>query len=98
MASEAELILGEWAAQDLRFEQAEGYFERVIRRAPSPALQAEATARLAAIYLLKDELHLPVCAMRLLDTLEHDFAEVQMPANVLAAEATEAASHSSGRR
>ncbi|HOB73352.1 MAG TPA: PQQ-binding-like beta-propeller repeat protein [Phycisphaerae bacterium] len=84
VADQAALILGRWAMEELRFEQAEGYFNQVIRRASSPATEAEAAARLAALYLLPDELHLPVSALKLLERLEHEFASVEVPADVLA--------------
>src|SRR5690606_19195984 len=84
-------ILGRWAAEDLRFEQAEGYFQRVIREAQLADLQAEATARLAVIYLEPDELHLPVWASALLDRLEHEFASVEVPIDVLAGGASQTA-------
>lgn len=84
VAFEAELLLGAWAAQDLRFEQAEGHLRRVLRQGPSPALRAEAAARLAALYVLPDELHQPVNAVKLLDALEREYAGEQVPADVLA--------------
>lgn len=90
-SSHAELALGRWAVEDLRFEQAEGHFKAVIRRASSPALRAEATARLAALYLQPDELHLPVSAVRLLDRLEHEFASVGIPTGALEVESAQGA-------
>lgn len=96
VSSEAELTLGRWAAEDLRLEHAEGYFQRVIRRAQSPGLQAEACARLATIYLQPDELHQPVSAVRLLDRLEQDLAGVPVPADVLDPEITDPTTRPAG--
>ncbi len=85
---EAALVLGKWATDELRFEQAEGHFLRVLRRARSPELLAEATARLAALYLGPDEMHQPVSAVKLLDRLQHDFGTVKLPKEVTVSDAT----------
>ncbi|MEP0844436.1 MAG: PQQ-binding-like beta-propeller repeat protein [Phycisphaerae bacterium] len=83
VSCEAEVMLGRWAVQDLRFEQAEACFNRAIRRSSSAALTAEAVARLAALYVQPDELHLPVWASGLVDRLEREFGAVELPADVL---------------
>ncbi len=82
-ANEANLLLGRWAADGLRYEQAEHFFVEALRGTASPKLAAEAAARLAAIHLEPAELHLPVSASRVLDRLEHEFAAVKLPADVL---------------
>jgi len=83
LASKADLLLGQWASRELQFEQAEGRFLSVIRQSDSPTLIAEATARLAAIYLEPDELHQPVSALKLIDPLEHEYGAIELPADVL---------------
>ncbi|MBI4579695.1 MAG: PQQ-binding-like beta-propeller repeat protein, partial [Planctomycetes bacterium] len=84
--AQADLALAILAARDLAFEQAEACLDRVLRRTDAPELRAEAAARLAAIYLLPDELHQPVLASTLLDRLEHELASVQVPTDVLLVE------------
>ncbi len=88
---EALLLLARWAVEDLRFEQAESYLSRVLLLGDPPPLQAEAIARLAALYLQPDELHQPVSAARLLERLEREFATVDLPTDILAVEGKPAA-------
>jgi len=80
---QADMVLAIWAARDLAYEQAEACLRRVLRRAESPALVAEALARLAVIELQPGELHQPVSAAGWLKRLEGELAVVEIPADVL---------------
>jgi outer membrane protein assembly factor BamB/predicted negative regulator of RcsB-dependent stress response len=80
---EAELALAIWAAKDLSYEQAEACLQRVIDRAASPDLVAEAVARLAVIHLQPGELQLPVSGTELIRRLEREFADVQISTAIL---------------
>jgi len=80
---QAELLLGNWAKDDLRYEKAENHYQQVLRICPSTRCMAEAAARLATIYLEPDDLHLPLAASKLLDRLSEEFAEVELPANLV---------------
>ncbi len=82
VSHEASLILAGWATEAYRFEQAENILTRVLRHAATPQLQAEAAARLAAIYLQPDDLHQPVAAAAMLDRLANDYAAVPLPASI----------------
>lgn len=99
LSVQADLALAVWAAKDLAYEQAEACLQRVIRRAESPDLVAEALARLAAIHLQPGELHLPVSGTELARRLEKEFADVQIPASILESEwpVNPAGGKSSGR-
>lgn len=89
-SSEAAVLLGTWAAGEYRFEQAESCFTRAMRHASSsPAVKAEAIARLAALYLQPDDLHQPASAVTLLDRLTREFASVPLPADILFEPSTE---------
>jgi outer membrane protein assembly factor BamB/tetratricopeptide (TPR) repeat protein len=83
LSMQADMALAIWAARDLAYEQAEACLQRVLSRAQSPDLLAEAAARLAVIYLQPAELHLPVTATGLLRRLEGEFAAVQLSADIL---------------
>ena len=84
VAGEAELHLGIWAAEELGFEHAEAYFADTLRRPTSPRLLAEATARLAAIYLEPAaELHQPVSAVALIERLEREFPTIELSPEVI---------------
>lgn len=86
LAVQADMALGVWAARDLAYEQAEACLRRVIERAESPELIAEALARLAIIHLQPGELHLPVSGTELLRRMSREFAAVPIPADVLETE------------
>ncbi len=83
VACRAALQLGIWMSQEQRNESAEQLYQYILRHASTSALAAEATARLARLYLEPDELHLPVSASALLDKLEHEYAGESLPANIL---------------
>ncbi len=85
----AALQLGIWMSQDLRNESAEYYYQYVLRHASTSTLAAEATARLARLYLEPDELHLPLTASTLLDKLEHEYTAELLPADILDPAGTE---------
>ncbi len=82
VSHEASLILASWAMESYRFEQAENMLTRVLRHAEAPHLQAEAAARLAAIYLQPDDLHQPMAAAAVLDRLANDYAAISLPASI----------------
>ncbi|HOA73035.1 MAG TPA: PQQ-binding-like beta-propeller repeat protein [Phycisphaerae bacterium] len=86
LAVQADLALAIWAAKDLAYEQAEAYLKRVIDRAESPELLAEAVGRLSVIHLQPGELHLPVSGAELARRLSTEFADVQIPADILETE------------
>jgi hypothetical protein len=86
LAVQADMALAIWAAKDLAYEQAEAYLRRVIERAESPELLAEAIGRLAVIHLQPGELHLPASGTELAHRLSADFADVQVPADILETE------------
>ncbi len=80
---EAKMRLAAWSIEDLQFERAESLLREVLSHAQPPAQQAEAAARLASIFLLPAELHLPVSALELLDRLEREWAGVELPSEIL---------------
>ncbi len=86
LSLQADMALAIWAARDLAYEQSEGYLQRILTRAQSPDLLAEAAARLAVIYLQPAELHLPVSASTLLHRMEDEFASIALPRDILETE------------
>ncbi len=82
-AHRAEVLLGAWAASELRYEQAESYFLRAASKSTEKSTRAEAAARLAALYLEPDELHQPVSATVWLDRLQTEWSDVPLPASVV---------------
>lgn len=83
LAAQADLALAVSAARELAYEQAEACLQRVIARAASPEILAEALARLAVIHLQPGELHLPASASALLKRLSQEFPAVSIPLDVL---------------
>lgn len=92
----AELVLGTWAAAELRFEQAEAYCLRVLNRSQDQKLLAEAAARLAGLYLEADDLHQPVSAVQWLDRLGGEWGDVPVTRGVLEPESELSASQPAG--
>lgn len=84
VSQEARLCLAIWAIENLQFEQAQSLLQQVLNHRAAPALAAEAAARLAAICLLPAELHQPVTGSALVDRLETEWGDVEIPADVLA--------------
>lgn len=83
-SQEARLHLAIWAIENLQFEQAESLLRQVLNHDAAPETRAEAAARLAAICLLPADLHQPVTGAALLDRLETEWVEVEIPADALA--------------
>ncbi|MGQ9650125.1 MAG: outer membrane protein assembly factor BamB family protein [Phycisphaerae bacterium] len=81
---EARLHLATWAIENLQFEQAESLLRQILNHGAAPATGAEAAARLAAICLLPAELHQPATGTALVDRLEVEWADVEIPADALA--------------
>lgn len=79
-ATRAELAYAARLIDELRFEQAESHLLRVLNSGAPETLLAEASARLATVYLEGDDLHQPVKALALLDRLEHEYAAITLPA------------------
>lgn len=92
----ATLQLGIRAQRDERHEEAEYYYQDIIRRGGAPAVVAEALARLALVHLAPDELHEPVAAEGEIRRLEKDFAATPIPADALHETPTEGGSPSRG--
>lgn len=80
---QAKLLLAGWAMEKLEFEQAESLLRQVLTLADSAALQAEAAARLTSICLLPAELRQPQTAESLLDRLESEWGDIEVPALVV---------------
>jgi len=81
-AGRAELLLARRAPNERQYEQAEALLSEALRKAADPQVRAEARARLAALYLEPDALHMPATASRLLEALAED-GDVPVPADVL---------------
>lgn len=86
LVGQADLALSGAEATNLEFERAEARLRRILHACRTPDMLAAATARLASIYLLPEELHQPASALPLLERLERDFADVRLPAGVLIAD------------
>lgn len=80
IGARAALQLGIRAQREERNEEAEHWLRDVARRHSLPAQAAEATVRLASIYLAPDELHMPLSAQHELQRVEKEFADVPIPA------------------
>lgn len=79
----AAIALGARAQAEERFEEAEYHYLRVVRESTASrlaAIAAEATARLATVYLQPDELHMPLQAEQCIQALESRYAAVPIPA------------------
>jgi outer membrane protein assembly factor BamB len=79
----AALQVGIHAVNQWQYEKAEYFFHRILEHAINKRLKAEALARLAAIYLLPGQLHLPLSAVTQLDRLKKNYPDIQLPARVI---------------
>ncbi len=102
VGARAALQLGIRAERDERCEEAEYYYQEVVRRRRPAEAVAEALARLAQLHLGPEELNMPATASDEISRLEKEFAATEIPAEALrdglvAARAADAQSLTSAR-